>query len=87
MRCWGNIKLLDGKELCADVNVLYLLFILLLYWLLRWYIELIFILLFILKAQMVRCLSVIIRSYDGKGPSTDVNVLYHFIYLFLSFGL
>ena len=49
----------------------------------RWNIEFIFILLFfsfILKVQVLKCLSVVISSQDGEGPSTDVIVVNDFIY-------
>ena len=49
---------------------------------LQWYIELTFYLLFILKAQVLRCWGIAIRFLDGKETGTDVIVLY---LLFLHF--
>ena len=94
MRCWGVIQFLDEKELSTDVIVLsYFILILLFISFILSSFEMVhrthiyFFILFIYTSSIdVKCLSVVISSQDGEGPSTDVIVLNDFIYSFWVLG-
>ena len=67
-RCWGAEVLLLGSEMekepCNDITVLYLLFVDIEFWDGKQ--NSLYCLLFIFKAQILRCWGITVRDLDGK---------------------